>query len=82
MQLEKKIHLWVRKQIEKSQKEYYLRSRLRPSRRNWARTKTATLRSGNTSRRSDAQMPKEVEEKALYELERLYKMPPMVARPQ
>lgn len=80
MQLEKKIHLRVRKQIEKSQKEYYLREQIKAIEKELGEDEDSNPEIREYKQKiADAQMPKEVEEKALYELERLYKMPPMVA---
>jgi len=80
MQLEKKIHLRVRKQIEKSQKEYYLREQIKAIEKELGEDQDSNPEIREYRQKiAEAQMPDEAEKKALYELERLYKMPPMVA---
>ncbi len=80
LELERKIGLRVRKQMEKTQKEYYLREQI----------KAIQKELGEKDDRADeieeirekiakAKLPKEAMEKAYKELERLEKMPPMVA---
>src|SRR4051794_10570810 len=44
LQVEKKIRSRVKKQMEKTQKEYYLTSKCRPSRRNWAAASATSSR--------------------------------------
>ncbi|HHY20277.1 MAG TPA: endopeptidase La, partial [Bacilli bacterium] len=75
--LEKKISQRVKKSIEKTQKEYYLREQMK------AIQKELGDRDGKTDevstlqeRIKEAGMPEHVEEKALKELERYEKMPP------
>lgn len=80
LELERKIHVRVRKQMEKSQKEYYLREQIKAIQKELGdkddrQAETEDLR----EKIAKAKLPKEVEEKALRELERLEKMPPMVA---
>jgi ATP-dependent Lon protease len=78
--IEKKIHGQVRKQMEKNQRDYYLNEQM----------KVIKKELGNNEEGSDdieelrksieaAGMPKEPLEKALKELKRLEKMPPMSA---
>lgn len=78
--LEKKISQRVKKSIEKTQKEYYLREQMK------AIQKELGDRDGKTDevstlqeRIKEAGMPEHVEEKALKELERYEKMPPSAA---
>jgi len=80
LELERKINMRVRKQMEKTQKEYYLREQMK------AIQKELGEKDGHLSeveeikeRILEAALPKEAEEKAFKELERLEKMPPMVA---
>jgi len=80
-ELERKISHRVRKQMEKSQREYYLREQLKAIHKELGdggedrATEAAELR----QRVKEAKLPAEVEEKALKEIERLEKMPPMAA---
>ncbi|TLM99129.1 endopeptidase La, partial [bacterium] len=78
--LERKINLRVRKQMEKTQKEYYLREQLKAINKELGE-KDERVAEGEEYRDkvAKAKFPKEVEEKALKEVERLEKMPPMAA---
>lgn len=80
VELERKINIRVRKQMEKAQKEYYLREQLKAIQRELGE-KDERVAEGEDLRDKIAQakLPKEVEEKALKEVERLEKMPPMAA---
>ncbi|HNX60660.1 MAG TPA: LON peptidase substrate-binding domain-containing protein, partial [Spirochaetota bacterium] len=80
LDIEKKIHGQVRKQMEKSQRDYYLNEQM----------KVIKKELGNSDELSDeieelrksieaANMPKETFEKAMKELKRLEKMPPLSA---
>lgn len=80
VELERKINIRVRKQMEKTQKEYYLREQMKAIQRELGEkdermAETEELR----EKIAKAKLPKEVEEKALKEVERLEKMPPMAA---
>jgi len=78
--LERKINMRVRKQMEKTQKEYYLREQMRAIQKELGeKDERAAEVEELRERIAQANFPKEVEEKALKELERLEKMPPMVA---
>lgn len=80
MELERKIGLRVRKQMEKTQKEYYLREQLKAIQKELGeRDEKGTEAEDYRRRISEAELPQEAEEKALKEVERLEKMPPMVA---
>jgi len=80
LELERQISTRVRKQMEKSQKEYYLREQIKAiqkelgEKEDWA-SEAQELR----EQIEKAKMPKQAREKALQEVERLEKMPPMVA---
>lgn len=78
--LERKINVRVRKQMEKTQKEYYLREQIKAIQRELGE-KDERMAEGEEYRQkiAEAKLPKEVEEKALKEVERLEKMPPMAA---
>ncbi|WP_018085822.1 endopeptidase La [Desulfurispora thermophila] len=80
VELERKISIRVRKQMEKTQKEYYLREQIKAI-QNELGEKDERLAEGEEYRRKIAQakLPKDVEEKALKEVERLEKMSPMAA---
>ncbi|MGQ9556515.1 MAG: endopeptidase La [Desulfurispora sp.] len=80
VELERKISIRVRKQMEKTQKEYYLREQIKAI-QNELGERDERLAEGEEYRRKIAQakLPREVEEKALKEVERLEKMSPMAA---
>ncbi len=80
LQVEKKIRTRVKKQMEKSQREYYLNEQMKAIQKE--------LNDGNdvpdeveqfTQRINDAHMPKEAQEKTLAELQKLKMMSPMSA---
>lgn len=80
VELERRINIRVRKQMEKTQKEYYLREQMKAIQRELG-DKDERQAEGEEYREKIAQakLPKDVEEKALKEVERLEKMPPMAA---
>lgn len=80
VELERKINVRVRKQMEKTQKEYYLREQIKAIQKELG-DKDDRAAEGEELREKIAKagLPKEVEEKALKEVERLEKMPPMAA---
>lgn len=80
VEMERKINVRVRKQMEKTQKEYYLREQIKAIQRELG-DKEDRIAEGEELREkiAKAKLPKEVEEKALKEVERLEKMPPMAA---
>ncbi len=80
LEMERKIHLRVRKQMEKTQKEYYLREQMKAIQKELGdgderAAEVEELR----SKLAELTVPQEVEEKALKEIDRLSKMPPMAA---
>ncbi|MGB4504831.1 MAG: endopeptidase La [Syntrophaceticus sp.] len=80
LDLERKINMRVRKQMEKTQKEYYLREQMRAIQKELGEKDERLAEVEELRERiAEANFPEEVEEKALKELERLEKMPPMVA---
>ncbi len=80
VEMERKINVRVRKQMEKTQKEYYLREQIKAIQRELGE-KDDRVAEGEELREkiAKAKLPKEVEEKAIKEVERLEKMPPMAA---
>jgi ATP-dependent Lon protease len=80
LELEKKINVRVRKQMEKTQKEYYLREQLKAIQKELGDKDDRTLELEEyRERMKEQELPKEVEERVLKEMDRLEKMPPMVA---
>jgi ATP-dependent Lon protease len=76
LDIEKRIHTKVRKEMEEAQKEYYLRERMRAiqeelGERDERTTEIEELR----GKINDAGMPEAVREKALKEVDRLERMP-------
>lgn len=80
LEIERKIHLRVKKQMEKTQKEYYLREQMKAIQKELGE-KDERLAEVEEYRLKIAQakLPKDVHERAIREVERLEKMPPMVA---
>ncbi|MDR3589910.1 MAG: endopeptidase La [Negativicutes bacterium] len=80
LELEKKINVRVRKQMEKTQKEYYLREQLKAIQKELGDKDDRTAEVDEYRQRlKEQEVPKEVAEKINKEIERLEKMPPMVA---
>lgn len=80
LELERKIQYRVRKQMEKAQKEYYLREQIKAIQKELGdKDDRAAEVEELRERIAQAKLPDYVEEKALKEVERLEKMPPMVA---
>ncbi|NPV71897.1 MAG: endopeptidase La [Firmicutes bacterium] len=78
--LEKRISVRVRKQIEKTQKEYYLREQMKAIQKELGEREDKPGEVDEYRHRvTQLGLPKDVEEKALKEVERLEKMPPMAA---
>ncbi len=80
VELERKINIRVRKQMEKTQKEYYLREQIKAIQKELG-DKDERMAEAEEYREkiASAKLPKDVEEKVIKELERLEKMPPMAA---
>ncbi|MGI6307110.1 MAG: endopeptidase La [Dethiobacteria bacterium] len=80
LELEKKINLRVRKQMEKTQKEYYLREQIKAIQKELGERDERTAETDEYRQRVDAaKLPPEVEKKAIKEIERLEKMPAAAA---
>jgi ATP-dependent Lon protease len=80
LEIERKINLRVRKQMEKTQKEYYLREQLKAIQKELGEKDEKTAEVDEYRQRiAELKLPEYVEEKALKEVERLEKMPPAVA---
>lgn len=80
VELERKINIRVRKQMEKTQKEYYLREQIKAIQRELGEKDERVAEAEEYRQKiAAAKLPRDVEEKSLKEVERLEKMPPMVA---
>jgi ATP-dependent Lon protease len=80
LEIERKINMRVRKQMEKTQKEYYLREQMKAIQKELGdRDEKGAEAEEYRQKIKEANLPEEVDEKANKELERLEKMPPMVA---
>ncbi len=79
-ELEQRINVRVRKQMEKTQKEYYLREQMKAIQRELGEKDERVAETEEYREKiNEAKLPKDVEEKALKELDRLEKMPSMAA---
>lgn len=80
LEIEKNIQIKVRKQMEKSQKEYYLTEQMKAIQEELGRKDEMSVEVEELKKQiKEAKMSKEAEEKAEKELSRLEKMPPMAA---
>lgn len=80
LEVERKISIRVRKQMEKTQKEYYLREQLKAIQKELGeRGEEEDEARAFRERIAKAKLPDEVRQKAEREAERLGKMPPMAA---
>ncbi|MBD1582948.1 endopeptidase La [Pseudoalteromonas sp. S16_S37] len=80
LQVEKKIRSRVKKQMEKSQREYYLNEQMKAIQKELGELDDVPDEFEALKKRiSEAQMPKEAEEKAVSELNKLKMMSPMSA---
>ena len=80
LQVEKKIRTRVKKQMEKSQREYYLNEQMKAIQKELGEMDDVPDEAEQMAKRIDeAQMPKEAKEKTLAELQKLKMMSPMSA---
>jgi ATP-dependent Lon protease len=80
LEMERKIHIRVRKQMEKTQKEYYLREQIKAIQKELgeADERAAEIEELKGKLR-ELELPREALEKVTKEIERLAKMPPLSA---
>ena len=80
LQVDRRIHSRVKKQMEKSQKEYYLNEKMKAIQKELGRKEDRGNEVDELRKKiEDSKMPRDVEEKAIQELKRLETMPPMSA---
>ncbi|BDG61522.1 endopeptidase La [Caldinitratiruptor microaerophilus] len=80
LDIESRIQSRVRKQMERTQKEYYLREQLKAIQKELGeRDDRASEVEEFRKKIAELNLPREIEEKALREVDRLEKMPPMAA---
>jgi len=80
LELEKRIHGQVRKQMEKTQKDYYLNEQMKVIKKELGRDEEETDEIEEFRKRiTESHMPPDVKEKAYKELRRFEKMPPLSA---
>jgi len=79
LEVEQSIHERVRQELEKGQKEFYLREQLKVIQDELGQTDEFSEVEKMREQVKEAGMPAEVQEKALYEIDRLSKMPPLSA---
>lgn len=80
LELEKRIHMRVRRQMEKTQREYYLREQMKAIQRELGEGDERQAEAEEYRRKiRSAKLKGEARKKALHEVKRLEKMPPMAA---
>lgn len=80
LELERKISSRVRSQMEKTQKEYYLKEQVKAIQKELGENDERVQEAMEYKEKiKEANLPEEVSKKALKEVDRLEKMPPMVA---
>ena len=81
LQVDRRVHSRVKKQMEKAQKEYYLNEKMKAIQKELGHKKDPGDELGELRKKiEDGKMPSDVEEKAIQELKRLEAMPPDVGR--
>lgn len=80
LELEKRIHMRVRRQMEKTQREYYLREQMKAIQKELGEGDERQAEADEYRKKvRAAKLTGEVRKKALHEINRLEKMPPMAA---
>lgn len=80
LNLEKKIQQRVRKQVERTQKEFYLREQIKAIQKELGEHEDRYSEVQEFKKRlKDAKLPKEAKAKVVHELHRFERMPPMAA---
>src|SRR5690606_1935933 len=80
LELEKKIQIKVRKQMERTQREYYLREQMKAIQGELGDKDDRTSEVEEYKKKlKEAKLPKEAKAKVIHELHRFEKMPPMAA---
>jgi len=79
LEMERSIHDRVRQEMEKGQKEYYLREQLKVIQDELGQGEDFSEMEAFREQINTSRMPEDVRKKALHELDRLGKMPPMSA---
>jgi ATP-dependent Lon protease len=80
LELERRIQARVRKQMEKAQREYYLREQIKAIQKELGEHDDRTAEIEEYKQKLAAgKLPKEAHDKVLHELDRLDRMPPMAA---
>ncbi|MGQ9778454.1 MAG: endopeptidase La [Bacillota bacterium] len=80
LEMERKIQLRVKRQMEKSQKEYYLREQMKAIQKELGEYDERAAEAEELRERlAGLDLPEEVRQKAEKEIERLERMPPLVA---
>ena len=80
LEIEKKINVQVRQQMDKNQKEYYLREQVKAIQKELGEKEERQAEADEYRQKlTSCGMPQEAREKALKEVDKLEKMPPMSA---
>ena len=80
LQVDRRIHSRVKKQMEKGQKEFYLNEKMKAIQKELGRKEDHGNEVDELRKKiKDGKMPRDVEEKAIQELKRIESMPPMSA---
>ncbi|HHW75035.1 MAG TPA: endopeptidase La [Firmicutes bacterium] len=80
VEIERRINVRVRKQMEKTQKEYYLREQMKAIQKELGEKDERTAEADEYREKiAKSELPEKVAEKALEEADRLEKMPPAAA---
>ncbi len=79
LEVEQSIHERVRQELEKGQKEFYLREQLKVIQDELGQSEETSEIEKLKEQVEEAGMPSEAREKALHEIDRLSKMPPLSA---